>query len=77
MHWMPFEMDLNLLFKKVIKAVSPDRLIFGSDSSYFPRGFSTPYLLEQLRTCRTLELDKENIEKIFYKNAAALLKIRN
>ncbi|MFX0202816.1 MAG: amidohydrolase family protein, partial [Candidatus Hodarchaeota archaeon] len=44
MHWMPFEMDLKLLFKKIIKTVSPDRLIFGSDSSYFPRGFSTPYL---------------------------------
>ena len=77
MHWMPYEMDLKLLFKKVIKTVSPDRLIFGSDSSYFPRGFSTPYLMEQLRTCRTLKLDKESIEKIFYKNAAALLKLRN
>ena len=74
-HWMPFKMDLKGLFRKAIETVGPDRLIFGSDSSYFPRGFSAPYLKEQLKACQTIELNKESIGKIFYKNAATLLKL--
>jgi len=49
MRWMPFEIDLEGLFRKTVATIGPDRLIFGSDSSYFPRGFSAPYLTEQLR----------------------------
>jgi predicted TIM-barrel fold metal-dependent hydrolase len=75
MRWMPFEIDLKGLFRKAIETVGPDRLIFGSDSSYFPRGFSLPYLREQLKACRSIGLEEGNIEKIFYKNAARLLKI--
>ncbi len=75
MRWMPFEIDLRRLFRKAIETVGPDRLIFGSDSSYFPRGFSLPYLKEQLKVCRSIGLEEENIEKIFYRNSAKLLKL--
>ena len=75
MRWMPFEIDLRGLFRKAIKTVGPDRLIFGSDSSYFPRGFSVPYLRAQLKACRSIGLEEESIEKIFCKNAAKLLKL--
>jgi len=72
---MPFEIDLRGLLRKAIETVGPGRLIFGSDSSYFPRGFSLPYLREQLKACRSIGLEEGSIEKIFYKNAAKLLKI--
>ena len=75
MRWMPFEIDLRRLFRKAIETVGPDRLIFGSDSSYFPRGFSVPYLRAQLKACRSIGLEEESIEKIFCKNAAKLLKL--
>jgi hypothetical protein len=75
MRWMPFEIDLKRLFRKTIETVGPDRLIFGSDSSYFPRGFSLLYLKEQLKACRSIGLREEYIKKIFYKNAAKLLKL--
>ena len=74
MRWMPFEIDLRKLFRKAIETVGPDRLIFGSDSSYFPRGFSVQYLREQLKVCRSIGLEEGSIEKIFCKNAAKLLK---
>jgi hypothetical protein len=77
MQWMPFEVDLRGLFKKMIATIGPDRLIFGSDSSYFPRGFSASYLSKQMEACRTIGLEKESLEKIFYKNAAKLLKLGN
>lgn len=72
---MPFELDLKSLFRRAIESVGPDRIIFGTDSSYFPRGFSVDYLEEQLKVCRLLRLEESTIEKIFYKNAAKLLKL--
>ena len=75
MQWMPFDLDLKGLFRKMIETVGPDRVIFGTDSSYFPRGFSLPYLREQVKACRSLGLEEGSIEKIFYRNAARLLKI--
>jgi predicted TIM-barrel fold metal-dependent hydrolase len=58
-----------------IESVGPDRIIFGTDSSYFPRGLSLDYLGEQLKVCRLIGLEETSIEKIFYKNAAKLLKL--
>jgi predicted TIM-barrel fold metal-dependent hydrolase len=75
MRWMPFDLDLKQLFRKAIESVGAERLIFGTDSSYFPRGFSLPYLREQLKACRSIGLEESSIEKIFYRNAARLLKI--
>ncbi len=75
MQWMPFDLDLKGLFRKMIETVGPDRIIFGTDSSYFPRGFSLPYLREQVKACRSLGLEEGSVEKIFYGNAARLLKL--
>ncbi|MCW4051924.1 MAG: amidohydrolase family protein [Candidatus Bathyarchaeota archaeon] len=75
MRWMPYDIDLKGIFRKAIETIGPDRLIFGSDSSYFPRGFSLPYLREQLRVCRSIGLEEGSIEKIFSTNSAKLLKI--
>ncbi|UCD96708.1 MAG: amidohydrolase family protein, partial [Candidatus Bathyarchaeota archaeon] len=75
MQWMPFEISLEDLFKKMLETVGPDRLIFGSDSSYFPRGFSAPYLKMQLKACIAIGLEPATMEKIFHKNATRLLKL--
>jgi predicted TIM-barrel fold metal-dependent hydrolase len=75
MRWMPFELDLEGLFRKAIETVGPERILFATDSSYFPRGFSEIYLRDQLKACRYIGLDEGSIEKIFYGNAAKLLKL--
>lgn len=75
MNWVPYELHLTDLFRKAMETVGPDRLIFGTDSSYFPRGFSESYLREQLKACYTIGLEQSSLEKIFYKNAVGLLKL--
>lgn len=75
MRWMPYDLDLKLLFRKAIETIGPERLIFGTDSSYFPRGFSVEYLREQLKTCYELGISDEAIQRIFHDNAAELLKL--
>jgi predicted TIM-barrel fold metal-dependent hydrolase len=72
--WMPYELSLKDVFRRCIESIGPDRLIFGTDSSYFPRGFSEQYLREQLKICYEIGLDEESINKIFYGNAVNLLK---
>lgn len=75
MRWMPYDLDLKKLFRKAIETMGPERLLFGTDSSYFPRGFSAEYLREQLKTCYELGLREEEIRMIFHDNAAELLKL--
>ncbi|UCH57290.1 MAG: amidohydrolase, partial [Candidatus Bathyarchaeota archaeon] len=75
MRWLPYELDLEGLFRKAVETVGTDRILFATDSSYFPRGFSEPYLVEQLRACRSIGLEEDSIEKIFYGNAKRLLKL--
>lgn len=73
--WMPYDLSIKDLFRKGVETVGAERIIFGTDSSYFPRGFSEPYLREQLKACYELGLTKNQIEAIFHDNAARLLKL--
>ncbi len=75
MRWMPYDLNLKDLFRKAVETIGPGRLIFATDSSYFPRGFAVEYLREQLRVCHEMGLEDVSIEKIFYGNAARLLKL--
>lgn len=75
MRWMPYRLTLEDLFAKAYETIGPERVLFGSDSSYFPRGFSQRYLQDQLRVCYTLNFPAEDIRKIFGGNAARLLKL--
>lgn len=73
MRWMPYPLTLEDLFRKAYETLGPERIVFGTDSSAFPRGFSLRYLQDQLRACYTLNLHHEDIALIFGGNAARLL----
>ena len=75
MRWMPYPLTLEDLFRKTLETIGPERIVFGSDSSYFPRGFSERYLLDQLRACYTLNVAEDDIRAIFGGNAARLLQL--
>ena len=49
--------------------------MFGSDSSYFPRGFATRYLADQLRICYQLGVPKEDVAAIFGGNANRIYRL--
>jgi uncharacterized protein len=60
---------------KYMETIGPERIIFGTDSSYFPRGFAEPYLRDQLRDCYELNYTDEQVQMIFGGNAACLFKL--
>lgn len=73
MRWLPYPMDLDIAFRKFYETVGPKRIVFGTDSSWFPRGFSYRYLQDQMRSVRYLNFPEADIEDIFSNNAARLL----
>lgn len=73
--WMPYKLTLEDLFQRFFETVGPERIIFGSDSSWFPRGFALRYLQDQLRICRFMNMTTEQLQLIFGGNAARLLRL--
>jgi predicted TIM-barrel fold metal-dependent hydrolase len=73
--WMPYQLTLDELIRKFYETVGPDRILFGSDSSWFPRGFSIRYLQDQIRACRFMNMPDDALRKIFGGNAARLFRL--
>jgi predicted TIM-barrel fold metal-dependent hydrolase len=70
---MPYPLTLEDLFRKAFETIGPERVVFGSDSNAFPRGFAVRYLQDQLRACYTLNLPEADVALVFGGNAARLL----
>jgi len=73
--WVDGEWSVKKLFRKYMETIGAERIIFGSDSSYFPRGFAVRYLQDQIRDCRELGLAESDLQLIFAGNAARLFKL--
>jgi predicted TIM-barrel fold metal-dependent hydrolase len=72
---MPYKLTLEDLFQRFYETIGPERILFGSDSSWFPRGFAIRYLLDQIRICRFMNMKHEDLQLIFGGNAARLLNV--
>ncbi|WP_051318058.1 amidohydrolase family protein [Cohnella thermotolerans] len=73
--WMPYELTLETLFRKTYELIGPERIIFGSDSLGFPRGYNYRYLQDQVRAARDLRFSESEIEGVFGNNARKLLRL--
>ena len=73
--WVPGDLSVKDLFRKYLETVGPERIIFGSDSSWFPRGFAIRYLQDQIRDAREIGMSHEQLQLIFGANAARLFNI--
>lgn len=73
LRWYPEKLSLEDLFKRFYETIGSRRIIFGSDSSWFPRGFAYRYLLDQLRACYSIKIPENDMARIFGGNALDLL----
>ncbi|MCA9889469.1 MAG: amidohydrolase family protein, partial [Anaerolineae bacterium] len=73
--WVDGDWTVKKLFRKYVETIGAERIIFGTDSSYFPRGFAVRYLEDQIRDCRELGLTDDQLQAIFGGNAARLFNI--
>jgi hypothetical protein len=75
MRWMPYDVTLDSLFRKFGETIGASRIIFGTDSSWFPRGFTLDYLKAQNRAMTDVGYSEDEKDMIFYRNIAYLLRI--
>ena len=73
---MPYDLSLKHLLRRAMETIGLERVIFGSDSSWFPRGFSVQYLKDLIRDCRGLGIKDEEIQMILAGNAERILALR-
>jgi uncharacterized protein len=68
--WIKYHPGLTLeaVFRQALEVVGPDRLIFGTDSSFFPRGWQRQIFEQQKATLDALGVPAEAQEKIFSGN---------
>lgn len=72
--WTMANYSLEQLFARFYACIGPERIIFGSDSEWFPRGFALRYLQDQLRAAYSLNWQKSDLRLVFRENALRLLK---
>ena len=70
--WIKYHPGLTLadVFRRALDVVGPDRLLFGSDSSFFPRGWVKDVYAQQSAALDEVGASAEVREKIFSSNFA-------
>jgi uncharacterized protein len=74
--WLKYYPGLTLegVFRQALEVVGPDRLIFGTDSSFFPRGWQRQIFELQRRTLDGLGVPEDVQQKIFSGNFERLFR---
>ena len=74
--WMKYQwpaMDLRDAFRRALDVVGPQRLLFGTDSSFFPRGWMRQVFETQVEVLYALGLHLEDAEAILGANLRRML----
>ncbi|MBV8834738.1 MAG: amidohydrolase family protein [Acidobacteriaceae bacterium] len=71
--WMLYEsLDLRSVFRRTIDVVGLDRILFGTDSSFFPRGWNAPVFDAQAKALYELGLEADEAHRILHTNLVNL-----
>ncbi len=67
--WMRYEeLDLPTVFRRALAVVGPQRLLFGTDSSFFPRGWNEAIFEQQSLVLHSLDIGPADARLIFSEN---------
>jgi uncharacterized protein len=68
--WIRYHPGLTLkdAFRQALAVVGPGRLLFGTDSSFFPRGWQRAIFDSQLSVLQSLDISEPDIERILAGN---------
>ncbi|HTW64059.1 MAG TPA: amidohydrolase family protein [Bryobacteraceae bacterium] len=70
-NWMRYEdthLDLRAVFRRALDVAGPRRLLFGTDSSYFPRGWNSQIFEAQSKALYEIGVSDEIARLIFQDN---------
>lgn len=76
MQYLPYDLTITKIYEKALRAGGSCRIVFGTDSSFFPRGFRFNVLQEQYNAvkslCPQLCYSEEDVDLIFRGNILRL-----
>jgi predicted TIM-barrel fold metal-dependent hydrolase len=73
--WMACEgLDLKTVFRRALQIAGPERLLFGTDSSFFPRGWQSGIFREQAAALAEVGIDSVAAQAIFAGNLNRIFK---
>jgi predicted TIM-barrel fold metal-dependent hydrolase len=75
LNYLPYDLTLHQVFKKIIDIKGAEKIVFGTDSSFLPRGWRKAIYTSQLAVCNHLGLSQEQIDQIFWKNTQNLMNL--
>ncbi len=73
--WMRYEeahVDLRTVFRRALDVMGPQRLLFGTDSSFFPRGWNAAIFETQSKTLYEIGVNEEVARQILHDNLVHL-----
>lgn len=71
--FMPYPLDLSTLFAKTLQVLGPERILFGTDSSFFPRGWRKDVFDAQVQVLEALHVPSPQVVQMLSGNIARLL----
>jgi len=75
--WMRFEgLDLKTVFRRALDVVGPRRLLFGTDSSFFPRGWHRAIFEQQTEVLAGIALGSADARLILAESLQRLTATR-
>jgi predicted TIM-barrel fold metal-dependent hydrolase len=69
----PAALDLTRVFRRALDVAGPKRLLFGSDSSYFPRGWNAAIFERQAAILQEIGISAEDAKAVLGGNAERIL----
>jgi predicted TIM-barrel fold metal-dependent hydrolase len=73
--WTRYEeahLDLRTVFRRALDVAGPKRLLFGTDSSYFPRGWNAQIFEAQSKALYEIGVEEDIARLIFHDNLLQL-----
>jgi uncharacterized protein len=73
--WMRYEeahLDLRTVFRRALDVAGPQRLLFGTDSSFFPRGWNASIFETQTKALYEIGVTEEVARQVFHDNLVRL-----
>ena len=75
--WIAYEgLDLRTVFRRAIDVLGLERLVFGTDSSFFPRGWQSAIFEQQAMALYELGLEASQAQQVFSSNLERILQPR-
>lgn len=71
--YQPDSVDLTGVFRRALDVAGTERLLFGTDSSFFPRGWHAAIFEKQVQALQQIGIASPDARRIFGGNLAALL----